>query len=393
MALPSVVGSKSLGNDAAASGTTVAVTRAGVSAGNALCCWVSWASAAGTTCTVSDNVNGAWTQIGAPALDTGAAQYLALFYFVNTGAGSTTVTATVNASTTKKTIALLELTGVTAAVSPLGAMSAGASGNCNITITSGQARTPCLIIEMAQHASGTLSLHVGSYTSLGAGDAESGVSLIADIGLLNSGGSSNVTVAVDSASGSWHAGALSFVGSPYTTERIVNVAAHANPNRSYSVGRVVNAACSGAVARSNAIAKTIALACSGAVAVNVGRVLTRVISVTCSAAVTRSREVGRVVTAACGAVAVVARSAARTLLIAVSVLASPQTLKSFVRVFTLHVTGAIAITFGGIASYARNVVKAARRIRTIYALAALRVVVGSAPVRLVRALMRRRKVP
>lgn len=69
-----------------------------VTAGNLLVC-AAISNSGGTTtntCTVSDSVNGAWTQITLVRENTSSDLALFLFYFPNTGAGQPTLTVTTN---------------------------------------------------------------------------------------------------------------------------------------------------------------------------------------------------------------------------------------------------------------------------------------------------------
>ena len=170
---------------------------------------------------------------------------------------------------------------------------------------------------------------------------------------------------------------------------VVGVTCTATIGRVRSVGRIVATACTGAITRLSSVAKAFAVACTGLPAMTRG--YTRVVATACTAAAARSSSVAKAFAVVCVGTIAVARGYSR--LAAAVCTAAITRLSSVAKAFAVACVGAIAITFGGIATYARNAVKAARRIRTIYALAALRVVVGSAPVRLVRALMRRRKVP
>jgi hypothetical protein len=71
-----------------------------------LICYVYWNSNT-QTCTVADNVNGAWVAVGSPLRGAGglAAYSSQAFYKLNAAAGATTVTATMSGSNTDRAIA------------------------------------------------------------------------------------------------------------------------------------------------------------------------------------------------------------------------------------------------------------------------------------------------
>ncbi len=76
------------------SSTSVVVTLNGVSSGDLLTCSLTYGNPGGTTMSVSDNVNGAWSVANAAHFNTVMSQTTAQFYLANSKAGTTTITGT-----------------------------------------------------------------------------------------------------------------------------------------------------------------------------------------------------------------------------------------------------------------------------------------------------------
>lgn len=293
-----IVGAITLGNDAGVSGTTVAASRTGIATGNLLACWVSWASNGGTatTCTVSDPVNGAWTAVGVPQLDATANQYLAQFYFTPTAAivGALVVTATINASTNKKTVALLELSGQDAASKVLvthkegvGASSAPNLNNSAIN------KLPSLVVGMFQSGTTLTNNGTGGGT-IGPGDTISGKSLLMSrTPTLATITTSAFGIGCQPSVTGWHGAYFVFAESGATLVKLIQ--------RTVSVARVVNRAVtkntttSAAASLAAAIGAGLsrALAASGSIVNELGIGLVRTLTV--SSSLSRARALGRIV--------------------------------------------------------------------------------------------------
>ena len=114
----------------------------GVTAGNLLICAVQWVTAT-RTCTVADDVNGAWTEATSKQSVTNGA--LQIFYRQNTASGTITVTATFD-DTTNSTVAIHEYSGLLTS----GALdkAAGATGAAGTSGDSGNTATTTVATEL-----------------------------------------------------------------------------------------------------------------------------------------------------------------------------------------------------------------------------------------------------
>lgn len=102
------------GTDSAVAGTTIAKAwSSGVPATASLFCIVQWQSST-ATCSAADSVNGAWTAMGSPQRDVANSLSAQLFYFLSSGAGTPTVTATISGSVNYRAIVPVSFTGVAA---------------------------------------------------------------------------------------------------------------------------------------------------------------------------------------------------------------------------------------------------------------------------------------
>lgn len=98
--------------DSSGSGTIVCAYDAAVLAGSLLWCGIMYDSTGGiTTSGVSDSVNGAWTQAGVSTTNEFSARQ-EIWYKLNTGAGTPTVTVTLSGSAGFRRLTVTEVTGV-----------------------------------------------------------------------------------------------------------------------------------------------------------------------------------------------------------------------------------------------------------------------------------------
>jgi hypothetical protein len=81
-------------DNGASNTNSVVVTLNGVASGDLLTCSLTYGNPGGTTLSVRDNVNGAWSVASAVHFDAVIGQTTAQFYFANSKAGTTTITGT-----------------------------------------------------------------------------------------------------------------------------------------------------------------------------------------------------------------------------------------------------------------------------------------------------------
>jgi hypothetical protein len=94
-----------------ASSTTITFSYSNVTAGDTLVGCTAWANGAGITASVADSVNGAWTSMRKQTLASGT-DHLEVFYFLNSAAGSPTVTVTYSSAATFRRVAGLAVAGI-----------------------------------------------------------------------------------------------------------------------------------------------------------------------------------------------------------------------------------------------------------------------------------------
>lgn len=104
-------------NDLGGSGTTITFTYgSAVASGALLVCFVGGEPASIGSISVSDDVNGAWSQFSGSPVTTGSQDWIwAAFYRMNSGAGTPTITATYNASSSGRGIVAGSYTGIATA--------------------------------------------------------------------------------------------------------------------------------------------------------------------------------------------------------------------------------------------------------------------------------------
>lgn len=142
--------------DFVSSGTTIAVAIT-VKAGRTVVIWCGNDSTAAATITVSDNVNGAYTQDGATVNDAANGQQWAKFVFVGSAAAALTVTMTLTAANVAKAIWAQEWSGVRGVVGGAGQLQATPTTTTDAT-TSGTAaptRFTAMLLGFCAHQSAT----------------------------------------------------------------------------------------------------------------------------------------------------------------------------------------------------------------------------------------------
>jgi hypothetical protein len=338
------VGGITLGNDGNAAGTTVAASRT-VTTGNLLACWVSWASAAGTSATVSDPTNGAWTGAGNAILDATAGQYLQQFYFPSTAAvaGALVVTATVNASTTKKTIAVIEVSGCKTS-SPLVGHKESAGSTTPATLLVSSNYFPVQTFGMCQHSSGALT-PVAPVTSVGPGDAESGVSSIATrvmtlVDILLGGGDGPVWTVAGAAS--WHGAAMGFKDATGGTVLTLTPVAVATSKALKNTGKKAAVSSTAAPARSNNVGHVVTAVVAATLAL--ARSYVRLVAVAALASLVRSRALAKSVSVSCLAGLARLREIAKG--VSAQVLGTSGALRGLGRSFSVSCSAGVSLLFG-----------------------------------------------
>lgn len=156
-----IVGNFSTGNSA----TLAKAYGSNVTAGNLLVATVAWASAT-QTCTVSGNLNGAFTAIaGSLATDVTGAIRAQTFFKIAGSSGAETITMTCSANNTTREMVIYELTGHDAVTVP--DSSNAASGNStNPTGSITTVAQPGRIVSYCIGTAGTITNGAGYTTSI-----------------------------------------------------------------------------------------------------------------------------------------------------------------------------------------------------------------------------------